>query len=810
VLLSGRWHWAVLAALLLATAGAVLGWRSTVPTYRANGHIRVLPNDPDPDPNRESVMPMYDSFVNEMTSQFTSHRVVSLAMEDPRWQETDPGLGTEAIQRFRAGLNAYHPPRSQAIIVSYVDEDKQRATTAVRVLIDAFQVLYRKYNDRDRTRRDVLTKLEEDLTLKIAAKRREIEVISSQYGTEDLSDLYRGSLESMLSWRTQLESMEAELEAMGGEPEPSPDAGDAPGEDASALVQMIDPLDLERATRLLFEYQELAESQAIRQSRFGANHPESQRMEASTSAAFSHLALLARRSLAPADTDLVPLLDRVEGVQNALANAAASDAEPMELTALREDLQAARRDVIDHIRNLLAPAMVEPGVDNDLGPRPTTRAELAKRVERLRERYEAAKEETRRVGQMNLSLKRLASEEADLLRELGVTQDRLHQLDIRSQMGGIIDFEQVSINPPVGYASDNRKKRAILAGGAGGCAGFVLVLGWCAMDRRLRNSHQAKDSAGDAPLLGLLPRLDGEPTPPDAAHAMSMALHRVRTMLQIECHQDCPIIAVTGPSPASGKTSVTMGLGLSFASANCRTLVIDADTISGALTHRLGRPGLERLGEMIVDRGWMDEHGMARALEVASAGDRRLGDVLTEMGIVDDDRLKALLQEQSTGRLGLDDTINGHDAEEAIRPTEFDNLFLLPTVRTARDGASRVTPKAIARVFEHVRGKFDVVLVDLGPAPGSPESPGILSQADGAVIVVSRDDDRLMTRSSLGFVSGMGTRVLGVVFNRAEMSDVDRSPYSTHSTRMSQPPAADDSQNLDDAMVGAVRTFPRQ
>jgi Mrp family chromosome partitioning ATPase len=73
---------------------------------------------------------------------------------------------------------------------------------------------------------------------------------------------------------------------------------------------------------------------------------------------------------------------------------------------------------------------------------------------------------------------------------------------------------------------------------------------------------------------------------------------------------------------------------------------------------------------------------------------------------------------------------------------------------------------------------FNVVLIDTGPILGSLEASVAASQADAVVLAVAKGSSTSVVEKSLAQLSMVGTRVAGMVFNRALDRDVVQ--YGSH------------------------------
>src|SRR5690606_20293009 len=124
----------------------------------------------------------------------------------------------------------------------------------------------------------------------------------------------------------------------------------------------------------------------------------------------------------------------------------------------------------------------------------------------------------------------------------------------------------------------------LLAGGGLG-VGIVLLIGL--MDRHLRHAGDAAMGLPDVRMLGMLPTLPEQIDDPEEAEMAANAVHHIRTMLQLGHETGSRVMSVTSASAGSGKSSLTVAMGLSFASSGSRTLLVDCDVVGGGLSRRL-------------------------------------------------------------------------------------------------------------------------------------------------------------------------------------------------------------------------------
>src|SRR5262249_49442085 len=101
---------------------------------------------------------------------------------------------------------------------------------------------------------------------------------------------------------------------------------------------------------------------------------------------------------------------------------------------------------------------------------------------------------------------------------------------------------------------------------------------------------------------------------------------------------------------------------------------------------------------------------------------------------------------------------------------------------SVHDSAS-LSPAAFRDLLERASQCFDVVVVDTGPVLGSLEVTVVASQMDAMVLVVSKGDTRSVVKKAMSQLSVVGTRVAGMIFNRASEHDVLRYGSSWSSSR---------------------------
>jgi Mrp family chromosome partitioning ATPase len=169
---------------------------------------------------------------------------------------------------------------------------------------------------------------------------------------------------------------------------------------------------------------------------------------------------------------------------------------------------------------------------------------------------------------------------------------------------------------------------------------------------------------------------------------------------------------ITSATPGEGKTSLTLALGLSFAAAGKRVLMIDSDLIGQGLTHRLDRGGSAGLAESL-------------------------------------------------------------DSKKLVRPELIrKNLSLLP-VGQVSDGREHFgfSVEEMHDLMEQAIPAFDIILIDTGPALATLHTPVVAKVVDHVVMTIASGQQQALVERSMKMLQSVGIRVSGFVFNRARQKD---------------------------------------
>jgi succinoglycan biosynthesis transport protein ExoP len=751
-LLRGRYWLAISLALIGAVVGAPAGRFSATPEYKSVGVIRVQPILPKIlyQTEQNGVMPMFDAFIAAQVAQIQSRRVTDEAMLLPEWKALGRGLTPDVVAEFQRNLTVESPRGGPLIDVTFTDKDPKVAAVAVKAIIQTYE---RFYNDNETESgmpaMNLLENRRNELNAQLNSINDRILAIANDFGSSALQEVYEFKLSELNNIESQLHRAQIQTALAG--PATAPTTG-------AAAQPMIAAVDADVALRdpamhdLLRQKAEAARQVRLLEARYGANHPQVH------------------------DAHVV-------------------------VNAIEQDVQ--RR--MDELKEELARDESEGNAA--ASPGAITKQKLLENQEALSRLFIDLKRETMELGRKNLAIDKLRND-AQLVRErLEETKNRIEQLNLEKNVSGrirIISYGDVPFKP------DKDRRAALTVGGALGLAacgvGVVMLMGF--MDRRMQHLDSARSRLKRIDrLLGVLPNLLNDFT--DQAASSAHCVHHIRAMLQIRQRvTGHKTFAITSPSPGDGKTSLAITLGMSLAASGCRTLLIDCDMDGAGLTHKLGRAARKLIGQILLDHGLIGESRLEEALAFARQNGVRLGKALVQLNYLSESQITNALTEQRRFAPGLGDVLNGSPVQNAIISAGLPSLSILPLGSPPAAHSGRLSPASMRLILDHIASQFDVVLMDCGPILGSVEAAIVSAEADGVVMVVSRGGDRTAAENAVSLLISAGAEIEGVVFNRAEASDVAASVFSSSASIRPVSEHVNASVPERDTLVGAAVNGP--
>lgn len=718
-LLRGRWHWAILLAILLGGSGLYLGYHAQEDLYTGVSLVELKPSiNVAVEFEDLSLNESYQNFVRSQMRKLTSLEVVSSAMDKPDWIEAvsarPAGLAPITVESFVGRITITEPERKETVMtVEFTDEDPKTAQAGMEALLAAYRDSHKQsqsdeIDDNLRLLNEQLLALESDK----AITERQISLIIPN----DESATIEARLTSKLR---ELGLMEARLSEVVVTLQPYLDAVANP----------------ENATEIL------------------ATSPE---MEA---------LLLEKQKLDEDYVYLTEVLGRGEEM-------------PDVQNVRRNQIMVQRR--IDQLENKLAASPDDGSLDPNTLPQGIaelvgTRDMLVKKIDELKaqtsdlgSRIKAAQDYEAKLGDIALSIR----ETNDKIKKYKATLD-FSQNDVTSR----IVFETPVPTPT---KPSNTLRRYQLAGlgtvfGMSIGFGFIMLIG--AMDRKVRHASDTVSGVPDAKVLGVLPTLPADLNDPEDAEAVAHCVHHIRALLQIGGSNR--VFSITSPTAGSGKSSLATALGMSFATSDVRTLVIDADLVGAGLSRRMGTIVHEPLDVVIRRNEMMDEAELARATTLAASRQQPLDHVLLEENLMDTEQIESAFRLQKDTSLSLLDAAHPGKLRSCIASTEMENFFILPVGNAKPSDASKLSPALMRELIRQAREAFDIVLIDTGPILGSLEASIAAAESDSTILIVSRGDQKSLVTRSLEQLRAVRAQIAGLVFNHAVGSDLDHVSYAS-------------------------------
>lgn len=335
--------------------------------------------------------------------------------------------------------------------------------------------------------------------------------------------------------------------------------------------------------------------------------------------------------------------------------------------------------------------------------------QLETRVAELDRQLEGRADELRQVPQRSI-------QEAQLRREVEMAEQlhnnllsRLKEAELAARTN-LPDLQVVDRASPPGSPAENPGPRlfmiATMAGLVLGVGGSLLM---DRIDDKVRYPNQVTDDIG-LPVLGIVPRIpDRGRDAGERSQEVLESFRAIRGQLTRSGDTRDSIYLVTSPSPREGKTLVTANLGISFAAAGSRTLVVDCDTRRGNLDRFFGVPPSPGLTDYLQGSASLDE------IEVS---------------------------------------------------VEFDGLTFVPHGELSGFRPELLDGARMDEFLREVRGRHDVVLLDAPPLMAGADAMVVGERTDGVVFVLrTGQTDREAARARLTGIGNFDVPVVGAVMN---------------------------------------------
>lgn len=332
---------------------------------------------------------------------------------------------------------------------------------------------------------------------------------------------------------------------------------------------------------------------------------------------------------------------------------------------------------------------------------------LADRKDNLERLVQTADEEMTRLVARRNQLKAFEEQTTTLRQALAETESRQDALALEASQGSRLTVISNGTRATT-TTLDNRGKSSAL----GALVGMTLPMGFmvlrAARHRRYRFCDEvAADMMDRVPLVAVLPDVHAAK---GLGAAAGHSIHDLRVRLQPRDHSDKRTYLITSVTSGEGKSSVALALGLSFAAAGYKTLLIDTDLTSRRLTKGFNAD---------------DQPGVIEAL----AG-----------------------------------------KEPSLRWTHC-GLSFLPAGCPGVQDTGMIAPAATRALLSTLRERYDVVLIDSDAILTGLAACVVAPNVDGVVLTLAHGQEQGLTRKAVRQIQMLGAVTSAAVFNRADVAD---------------------------------------
>lgn len=725
MMLRGRYVWLVILGLVLGGALGYGGFRLGYKTYRSTGLIQIVrPLKVTLGHSDEESAADLEGFASTQAQLLKSSPVIGAALMDSDWVALKRKPTASPEEDFAQALTVL--PKDRMIYVTFEDRDPVAAGVGMRALFKAYITMYSGDETEAKNKRmKLLNERVSSLMFDESNKKDLISGIADEFGTEDLATVYhsrQATADRLLALKQELD-LRVQMA--------SSSSATRPADESPELKKLLRRMDVE----------ELAQKDTMLRD------------------------LLADRS--SSERSLRDLMS-VNGYGETHP---AVQAKKKKLELLEEDITARAAKVREMLK-LLPPSLADGGaIGLD---------ELKRRATLLDKQFNKASEEALSVGRKNLHLKSLQEERAAIKKQAEALQKWIDDLNMQQREDQRIKILN-SGTTPASAQSDTRVRFAAMGGMLGFMVAFGLVLLPAVTDRTFKAADETKLAGYLGPVLGVLPELPGDMFDDENAAMAAHCVHQTRTLLQMRhTGNHGQVLAVTSSLAGTGKTSLTLALGVSFATSGSRTLIIDCDLVGGGLSARVSRMMRRKIGFLLRREGLINDEQLSQALALSKSTRRPLGETCVEMGYVTDLDVQRVLATQDGAHMGVMDALSGESLEDCVAETGFPGLSILPLGTASARHCASLSPAALRRLLKVARGRYDVVLIDTGPVPGSLEAAVVVPEAEGVVLVVSKGEPKPSVARCAEHLRSLNATPMGVVFNRASVREIANNASTLH------------------------------
>jgi capsular exopolysaccharide synthesis family protein len=338
-------------------------------------------------------------------------------------------------------------------------------------------------------------------------------------------------------------------------------------------------------------------------------------------------------------------------------------------------------------------------------------AELSARANDLRRQIAVGSSSLQTIPSLAIDDARLQRDVTTAEQSLAGIQQRYDEVRL-AEISALPDVKILdpAIEPkrPVGSLAPVLIALAFLGSLGAGVVGAVLL---DRTDTRFRYPEQVTTDMG-LTILGVVPRVSRENGNGRNAPQVIEALRSIRLGVQNAYGTGPLVVTITSPGSSDGKSFITSNLGLAFADAGLRTIVIDGDIRRGLL--------------------------------------HRVLNAKRKPGLID----------HLSGNAGR---------EEIIQKTDFPQLSFIGCGQRTPNGPELLSSPAMGQLITSLRSRYDVILLDSAPMAAGVD-PYVLGTLTGNLLLVMRTGvtDRELAQAKVDLLDRLPVRVLGAVLNDVE------------------------------------------
>jgi polysaccharide biosynthesis transport protein len=272
-----------------------------------------------------------------------------------------------------------------------------------------------------------------------------------------------------------------------------------------------------------------------------------------------------------------------------------------------------------------------------------------------------------------------------------------------------------------GKIRPNPRRSAMVGVAFGLVLGLVLAFLLEALDTRVRGEDKIRSTLR-LPLLGRVspPRsrirkhqqLVEGPLSPEAE-----AFRIIATSLELVTSEEpASVIMVTSAVPQEGKTTVAANLAVALARQGRRVLLVDADLQAPTLGRLFGLDSDVGLTDIALGRATFDEVSVPIKVRDAAMNAALAPSVISTPSL-------------SRVAVALNAIANEHEEQYV------GSLAVLTAGTVAAESAALLSPVAVTRALESLRGRAEIILIDTPPLLLSGAAVALTALVDGVIVV---------------------------------------------------------------------------